>query len=261
MRLRIHNNFLVFLLVLSLGIFCCNGVLAAESNFFFGGARLFLLKIIKGIDYWFNGFLRYKELQEENNLLVFQNRSLKSLLIEYQDTKAENELLRDALQLTKNKGIKFVLANVVGRSPLNFSHTFVIDKGAVDGIEVGQAVIWNGKTLVGEVINTSKNFSTVRVLTDPEFKAAIFVGAQKSEGLFKGNGFLTPYIDLIPLKEEVEVGDIVYTSGLDQKFMRGLYLGEVSMCSAPEGKIFQDIKIKPAVDWTKLYQVLIIIDY
>jgi len=230
----------------------------AAQNSFFAGFRSALLSIIKTIDYWVSGFINYKEIQEENNVLTFQNRALKSLLIEYRDLKEENELLKEALQLKKTKDIDFILANIVGRSPLNFSQTFVIDKGEEDGIKVGQAVIWGGKTLVGEVIEVSKNFSTVRALTDTEFKTAVFVGDNKIEGLFKGNGFLDPYVDLVPLKEQVQEKDQVYTSGLDKKFIRGLYIGEAKSVEKPQDKIFLDIKIQPAIDWTKIYQVLII---
>jgi len=230
----------------------------ADNNSIFSNFRSGLLNIIRMIDYWVGGFLNYKQIQEENNVLIFQNRALKSLLIEYRDLKDENELLREALQLKKTKDINFILANIIGRSPLNFSQTFVIDKGEEDGIKVGQAVIWGGKTLVGEVIEVSKNFSTVKALTDTEFKVAVFVGDNKIEGLFKGNGFLDSYVDLIPLKEQVQEKDQVYTSGLDKKFIRGLYIGEVKSIEKPQDKIFLDIKIEPALDWTKIYQVLVI---
>ncbi|MCX8015980.1 MAG: rod shape-determining protein MreC [Patescibacteria group bacterium] len=232
---------------------------ATESKTFFENWRTFFLNVVKNIDYWINGVIKYKDIQEENNFLIFQNRALKSLLIEYQDLKYENELLKDALQLKKSKNLNFVLANIVGRSPLNFSQTFIIDKGEEDGIKVGQIIVWAGKTLVGEVIDVSKSFSTARAITDSDFKAAVFVGEKKSEGLFKGNGFLEPRIDLIPVKEEINAGDVVYTSGLDNKFIKNLYIGEVEEAVKPAGKVFQEIKVKPAVDWTKLYQVLVIL--
>ncbi|MGB9848045.1 MAG: rod shape-determining protein MreC [Minisyncoccia bacterium] len=252
------NSLIIIILVLILFQFQFVSA-ATESKSFFEGLRLFFLKIIKGVDYWVNGLIKYKDLQEENNLLIFQNRALKSLLIEYQDLKSENELLKEALQLKKSKNFNFVLANVVGRSPLNFSQTFIIDKGEEDGIKVGQIVVWGGKTLVGEIINVSKSFSTVRAITDSDFKAAVFVGENKEEGLFNGNDFLPPRVDLIPLKAQINEGDIVYTSGLDNKFIKNLYVGEVKEIIKSPGKIFQEIKVEPAIDWTKLYQVLVII--
>jgi len=250
---KIISIILVLVFILEPGI-----VWAAENQTNFWGFRTILSKIINGIDNWLKGLIYFKEIQEENNILIFQNRSLKSLLIDYQQLKAENELLKKALEIKQSQKINFILANIVGRSPLNFSQTFVIDIGENEGAKIGQAVVWGGKTLVGEIIDVRKNSSTVRVLIDSEFKAAVFIGEKRIEALLKGNGFLSPYLDLVPAKEDIEQNEQIYTSGLDNKFIKGLYIGDVMEIEKPEGKIFQEVKIKPALDWTNLYQVLVI---
>jgi len=262
------NNLIVILLIIAfLGSFM-RPVLALADNeedsnngdkTFTARARTILLRAVQDIDNWVRGLIYFKEIQEENNVLVFQNRALKSLLIDYHNLKSENELLREALKIHQSQDINFLLANVIGRSPLNFSQTFVIDVGEEDGIKVGQSVVWGGKTLIGEIIDVRKNSSTVRAITDSEFRAAVFVGEGRTEALFTGNGFLPPFLDLVPTKEEIALNEQVYTSGLDNKFIRGLYVGDVSEINKPEGKIFQEIKITPALDWTSIYQVLVIV--
>ena len=111
---------------------------------------------------------------------------------------------------------------------------------------------------MGEIIDVRKNTSIVRSISDTEFKAAVLIGEKRIEGLLKGNGFLPLYIDLVPVDVEVNQNSKIYTSGLDNKFPKNLYIGDVSQVDKIEGKIFQDIKIEPVLDWTKLYQVFVI---
>ncbi|NLA08087.1 MAG: rod shape-determining protein MreC [Parcubacteria group bacterium] len=249
---------IIFLIIAGLIIVNQNFALAAEDQGRLIGFRNAWMKIMNEADSFLRGLLYFKQIQEENNTLVFQNRALESLLIDYQSLKKENELLREALKIKKSDNFNFVLADIIGRSPLNFSQTFVINVGEQDGIKVGQPVVWGGKSLVGEIIDVRKNTSIVRSISDTEFKAAVLIGEKRIEGLLKGNGFLPLYIDLVPVDVEVNQNSKIYTSGLDNKFPKNLYIGDVSQVDKIEGKIFQDIKIEPALDWTKLYQVFVI---
>lgn len=261
MKAKITSSFIGIILTILVSGWIIEPIIVSASaggNDSQGGFRGVVLQVVGSIDNWLRGLIYYKEIQEENNTLVFQNRALRSLLIDYSNLKAENDLLRKALNIHKSEGVNFILANVIGRSPLNFSQTFVIDVGEEDGVRLGQAVVWGGKTLVGEIIDVRKNASTVRAITDSEFKAAVFIGEHRIEALLRGNGFLPPLLDLVPREEEVSLNEQVYTSGLDNKFIRGLYIGDVSEVNKPEGKVFQQIKMTPALDWTTLYQVLVI---
>ncbi len=260
---RKQKNKIIFFIIFIATVIVVNQnfVLAAEvdkNNL--TSFRTVWMKMMNETDGFLRGLTYFKKLQEENDALIFQNRALKSLLIDYQNLKLENELLKKALNLKQSDNLNFALANIIGRSPLNFSQTFVIDVGENQGVKVGQPVIWGGKTLVGEIIDVRKDTSIVRAITDSEFKAAILIGDQRAEALLKGNGFLPSYLDLVPLDIEINQGNKIYTSGLDNKFPKGIYIGEVSQIDKPEGKVFQEIKITLAIDWTKLFQVLVIIN-
>jgi len=234
---------------------------AANQGFvsqIFSPVRAYFLKAADSIADIFSGLLNSKNLKEENEKLIFQNRTLKSILNNYLEMKAENTALKEALKIKEQKNFEFILANVISRSPLNFSQSFTINQGADAGIKTGQPAIWAGQVLVGEVRDVSKNTSEIRATSDSEFRAAVFVGEDRTEAVLKGYGLEPAQLDLVPSQARVIVGDRIITSGLDKKFPRGLYLGEVKDVKVLEGKVFQKILVEPPLRWDELEEVLII---
>jgi len=234
---------------------------AAQNNIvtdLFNPFRGYILKATDNVADFFSGIFSYRAIKETNEQLVFQNRSLKSLLNSFVELKNENETLREALNLADKQKLSFILADVISRSPLNFSQSFTINKGSADKIVAGQAVIWGGQVLVGEIKDVADNSAVVRSVNDNEFRTSVFVGEKRIEAMFKGQGLEPAQLDLVSIKEEIKVGDRIITSGLDKKISRGLYIGEVKDVKKVEGKVFQTITIEPAFDWGQLEQVLII---
>jgi rod shape-determining protein MreC len=255
----------ILFFVIILGIFISpifiNRGLAAEGNILaslFNPFREYLLKTTDNMADFFSGLFSYKNIKEENEQLVLQNRSLKSLLNNFVELKKENETLREALSLSEKQKLSFILADVISRSPLNFSQSFIINKGGENGIKLNQAVVWGGQVLVGEIKDVDINSANVRSVNDSEFRTSVFVGEKRIEAMFKGQGLEPAKLDLVPAKEEILIGDRIITSGLDKKMSRGLYIGEVKDVKKVEGKVFQEVIVELAFDWSKLEQVLIV---
>jgi rod shape-determining protein MreC len=57
----------------------------------------------------------------------------------------------------------------------------------------------------------------------------------------------------------VAVEDLVITSGLGGGFPKGLPVGYISEVSETSGGLFKDIILRPAVDFSKLEEVLVIL--
>lgn len=220
--------------------------------------RSYLLKITNTLADVFSGILDSENLKKENEKLFIQNQTLKSILSGYVEMKAENETLREALKIKSRQNFNFILADVISRSPLNFSQSFTINQGLTEGIKAGQAVIWAGQVLVGEVRDVESNSSEIRAVSDGEFRAAVFVGDNRTEAVFKGNGLEPAQLDLVPAKVNISVGDRIITSGLDKKFPRGLYFGEVKKVKSLEGKVFQEVEVELPFRWNELEEVLVI---
>lgn len=259
------KKFLFFVVILGVFIFVfssfINRGIAAEGNILaslFSPFREYILKTTDNVADFFSGLFSYKNIKSENDQLILQNRSLKSLLNNFVELKKENETLREALNLSEKQKLSFILADVISRSPLNFSQSFIINKGSNDGVKVNQAVVWGGQVLVGEVKDVSDDSANIRSINDSEFRTSVFVGEKRIEAIFKGQGLESAILDLVPAKAEIVVGDRIITSGLDKKMNRGLYIGEVKETKKVEGKVFQDVTVELAFDWSELEQVLIV---
>ena len=57
----------------------------------------------------------------------------------------------------------------------------------------------------------------------------------------------------------MKVGERVVTSGLSGVFRKGLPLGVVRNVDAAAGSMFQRITVEPAVDFSRLEEVLVIV--
>ena len=57
----------------------------------------------------------------------------------------------------------------------------------------------------------------------------------------------------------MKIGDVVVTSGLAGVFPKGLVLGTVYSVEKKETGLFQEIQISPAVDVTRLEDVLVVL--
>ena len=77
---------------------------------------------------------------------------------------------------------------------------------------------------------------------------AVFIGASHAPGIVHGNGAKELLVEYIPTWEKIEVGDEVFTSGLDQLFFPGLKVGKVISISKSQG--YQNALILPYYDAT-----------
>ncbi|MEA3523751.1 MAG: rod shape-determining protein MreC [Campylobacterota bacterium] len=77
---------------------------------------------------------------------------------------------------------------------------------------------------------------------------AVFVGSSKAPGIAHGNGIKELIIEYIPTYKEINVGDEVLTSGLDQLFFPGLKVGKVVAINKAQG--YQNAVVLPYYDAT-----------
>ena len=67
-------------------------------------------------------------------------------------------------------------------------------------------------------------------------------------------------LDLIPQDQEINIGDLVITSGLENNIPRGLLIGEVVEVISQVGQIFKQAKIIPPFNYQNLQTLTLIIN-
>lgn len=199
-----------------------------------------------------------RNLKEENEKLKLQNQELSAQITILSELKKENETLRNALGIGLEKDFRLVLAQVISKEV--GKDVISINKGAKDGMAPGMPVISEQKVLIGKITETGDNFSKVALITDKDssFNAKIF--GTDTEGVLKGGGDFSAFLDLLPREAEIKIGDQVVTSVLGGVFPEGLLVGTVSEVDKNDVESFQKAKIQPSFDIKELNNLFIIVN-
>lgn len=189
-------------------------------------------------------------LREYNQQLIQQYSQM-------EEYKQEAERLQKLLDLKDTYQIEGTGARVIGRSSEAWSQTVTINKGSDDGISSGQTVL--GTTgVVGQVVSAASHTATVRLLTDPSSGAAAMIQSSRAEGIVRGSLVGLLYMEDLDADAEVQVGDIVVTSGLGGSYARGLIIGTVVKIDTQQGDASRRVVVSTNDSITTLEDVLVV---
>jgi rod shape-determining protein MreC len=197
-------------------------------------------------------------LRDEDNKMLRKN--IDELLLErtkYQEALLENRRMHELLKLRESGQQNIAAARVISRGIDQWSHTLVLDKGQKDGVLKDMSAI-TPKGFAGKIFNVTDSYSKLLLLTDINFSAAVRIQESRKEGIVSGTGTRKVALKYIPYEEEIKIGDIVITSGLDQLFPPGIPVGFISKIDKQGTGHFQVIEVTPYVDDSKVEEVLII---
>ncbi len=194
-------------------------------------------------------------LQERINTLERENEELREIEGEYQ-------LLLDLFNRARQApDYQRLTATVIGQDTSQAVRSIIIDKGSADGVRVGMPVE-SSRGLVGQVFRTTPNSSQVVLITDSSSAVPARLGNSRATGILSGGGLggsLT--IDWIDLKHQLEVNEVVLTSGLGGRFPQDLVIGRVIDVDRREAELFQSAVVQPAVDFDALELLFVITDF
>jgi len=202
-------------------------------------------------------YIALLHLREENEELRQELLQYRTANIEYREAMATNVRLQKLLELKESLPPPTLTAEIVGKDPSLWFHTFTINRGASDGVQKGMPVV-TVEGVVGQVLTSSPNYSKVLLATDPNSAIEIITQKTRVQGIAKGLGHDAFGLYYVLKSAEVEKGDYVLTSGLGGVFPKGLMVGTVSEIKKSRRGMFQDIEIQPAVDFSQLEHLIII---
>lgn len=197
-------------------------------------------------------------LRDEDNKML--RRRVDELLLErakYQEALLENKRLNELLKLRESRQQYVTAARVISRGISQWSHTLVLDKGQKDGVAKDMSAI-TPKGFAGKLANVTESYSQLLLLTDINFSAAVRLQESRREGIVSGTGGRKLALKYVPYEEEIKIGDIVITSGLDQLFPPGIPVGYISKIDKEGTGHFQLVEVTPYIDDSKVEEVLII---
>lgn len=196
---------------------------------------------------------RLAELEEQRASLALEISGVKQLQL-------ENVQLRSQLAYVERQHATVRSAAITSRSVSKQSTAFNINAGEIDGLRLGDPVIVADGNLVGKVSHLQKYSATVTGITDMHLATAVsLLNFTRTIGIAKGEIGDLLRLDFIPHDENLAVGDLVVTSGLEENVPSGLLVGIITAVESDPAEPFQNAIIEPLTKISDYSTVSVII--
>ena len=202
-------------------------------------------------------YILLRQVHHENESLKEQVTSLEQKLIDYQEAYVENLRLRRLLDFRSTIETETIAAQVVLHDLTGWFQTLMIDKGFRDGVAPDMAVV-NDEGVVGRVLDVSDRYARVLLVTDAGSSIDAIIQRNRVRGIVCGKDANTCVLKYVRGNLDVQVGDLVVTSGKDGVFPKGLRLGTIQGVYRDPLDLFQRIDVKPVVRLSALEELLIV---
>jgi len=213
--------------------------------------------VINGIRGGWSGYIALRGIRAENEAL---RRELASAQVELQQQRAladRTRSLETILQLESSVEMRTTAAQIIGAAASPDFRTVTIDKGTSFGLRTDLAVL-APKGVVGRVVVAGPRASRVQLLVDRNAAAGALIERSRAQGVAVGAGDDRLKLEYVSEISDVAVGDVVVTSGIDGIYPKGFVIGRVDSIEK-SGVAYRTIGIQPAVDFSSLEDVLVVL--
>ncbi len=198
------------------------------------------------------------QLQTENQRLKRDNLILQAQQQKFAALEHENMRLRDLLESSLKVKDRVLIAELVSVDLDPYKHQVLINKGANSGVFEGQPVL-DAKAVMGQVTSVSPYTATVLMITDARHSLPVQILRTGQRAIAVGTGDINRLnIPHLPNNTDIQVGDLLVTSGLGGRFPPGYPVATVTEVKRVEGKAFIDIVATPNAQLDHTREVLLV---
>jgi len=191
-------------------------------------------------------------IPQEERELNKQIQQLKQEVTRLKIAESENETLRLQLNFFTRDAQRFVMAHVTGHSSEVIQGSQItLDRGRKDGIAKGLAVTTEDGIIIGKTWQVHETTTQVLLLNDSRSKLlAMSPGRKDGTGIIEGNFGLGITMSLIPITGEIQSGDTLVTSGLEDAIPPGLSIAQVTGLEFKPADLFKTAQLKSMTDYS-----------
>jgi rod shape-determining protein MreC len=197
--------------------------------------------------------LRADKAKLESELRLAQFR-----LQRYEALEAETQRLRALRDNTVGVTDRFLVGDIMNVDLDSFRERVLVDKGAGDGIYVGQAVLDSGGVF-GQVARVGQLTSEVILVSDAAHAIPVQINRNGLRTIAVGTGetnrLKLPYL---PTSADVMAGDLLVTSGLGGGFPAGYPVGTIAEVKRDPAQSLADVDVKPAAALDRSKELLFV---
>jgi rod shape-determining protein MreC len=205
------------------------------------------------------------DLRKEHAELLKQLERYEELERSSAEIYQENIRLREQLNFSKTIHYNRIPAEISGRDPDNLFSAIVINRGSFSGVKNDMPVVaWQDGTqaLVGKVIQAGTFESLVMPVFDINSQISARFSVSRYEGITEGQGNseIPLLMRFVPkrARNEINIGDVVVSSGMGGIFPAGINIGRVNSVSVHEYISTLEVSVIPMIDFSRLEYVFII---
>jgi len=197
--------------------------------------------------------LRMDKAKLEAELRLAQFR-----LQRYEALEAESQRLRALRDSTAGVSSRFIIGDIMDVDLDAFRERVLVDKGARDGVFVGQAVLDAGGVF-GQVARVEQLTSEVILVSDAAHAIPVQINRNGLRTVAVGTGDTSrlklPYL---PTSADVIAGDLLVTSGLGGGFPPGYPVGTVAEVKRDPAQSLADVDVRPAAHLDRSRELMLI---
>jgi rod shape-determining protein MreC len=212
---------------------------------------------VGGIRSGWSDYFALQDVREDNARLVREMASLRVALQRERALARQSRALQELLDLRVATEPATTAAEVIAGAASPDFRTITVNKGTRDGLALDMAVLAPAG-VVGRVVTPTGRASLIQLLIDRDAAAGALVERSRAQGIVVGTG--TGFrLDLLPGTADIQIGDRVVTSGIEGIYPKGFLIGQIESFRRQGGE-FVDVYVRPAVDFTSLETVLVVLD-
>jgi rod shape-determining protein MreC len=216
--------------------------------------------LARGVSNLWGDYIYLVDVKEDNRTLASQNARLLERVHKLEALGDENRRLRRLLELKQNLRTDVVSAQVIARNTHDYFRVARVSLDR-DARDVGPNLpVLSQDGVVGTTLRSAGDTVDVRLVVDADFGVDVVVQRTGASGFVRGLGIekYTCNVEYVQRTDEVEVGDLLVTSGVGRRFPKGIPVGTVTQVTKREFGLYQTVIASPAVDFSRLEEVLII---
>lgn len=210
---------------------------------------------------WLNNqFDSHQNLLAEKENYRSENLLLKTQLQKYTSLQAENIRLRSLLKSSRKLQDQMLIAEIIAVVLDPYKRQIVINKGRLSGIYSGQPIL-DAYGIMGQIIHPGLPSSTAILITDPSHAIPVQNNRNGLRTILYGTGsanFLE--VQNLPNNTDIEVGDLLVSSGLGGRFPEGYPVAVVTAIKRDPGQPFAQITAEASAHLEQSREVLLVIN-
>lgn len=203
----------------------------------------------------------HQSLIDENEEHRTQNLLLKAQLQKFTSLQAENIRLRSLLKSSRKLHDQMLIAETIAVDLDPYKRQIVINKGQHNGVYSGQPIL-DAYGIMGQIIHPGIPSSTAILITDPSHAIPVQVNRNGLRTVLYGTGAAN-YLEVLnlPNNADIEVGDLLITSGLGGRFPEGYPVAEVREIKRDPGQPFASILAEASAHLEQSREVLLVMGH